>query len=116
MPYKLTLKQKNAGRGAELQIVGLGTFKNGSSYMVSDEDAENFRTVQRDLGNDQTLVQAFKHSDYVVVEEVDVAEGREVKSRTAAPPRRDVPVDPGPQVNVGRTEIPGQNDKQEGDS
>jgi hypothetical protein len=108
MPYKLRLNNPNAGRGADLQIVG-------SEYLVSDEDARNFRTQQAALGNDRTLLESFKGDEYVTVEKMDVDKGREIKSRTAPPPPSDKVTDPGPQIVAGETVFPGAEDKKEGE-
>jgi hypothetical protein len=68
MPYQLKVNFRNARRGQEHSIPGLGTYKNGSTYEVSDEEAEAFRTYQRDAGMpDRTLLQAFKGDEAVQV-------------------------------------------------
>jgi hypothetical protein len=69
MPYTLKIDYPASGNGQEMAIPGLGTFKNGSTYRVSDEDAQSFRDYQ--VSNnmpDQTLYQAFQKSEYVTVE------------------------------------------------
>lgn len=41
--YELKLNLPNVGRGVEVEIDGLGTFKNGTTVEVSKAQAENFR-------------------------------------------------------------------------
>jgi hypothetical protein len=49
--YKLTVNQPNLGDEGEVYISGLGTFKNGTTTEVSDEEELNFRTVNaHDIG------------------------------------------------------------------
>lgn len=69
MPYSLTVDYPNMPKGQELSIVGLGTFKNGSTTTISDEEAQMFRDMQvANNMEDRTLLAAFKDSDYVTVE------------------------------------------------
>jgi hypothetical protein len=68
MPYQLKVNFPGTHKGQELTIPGLGTFKNGSSTEVSDEDADSFRAYQTSNNMpDQTLLQAFKDDPYVEV-------------------------------------------------
>ena len=45
MPFKLSVDNPHLGETDEIQITGLGTFRNGKSYKVTDELAENFRVA-----------------------------------------------------------------------
>ena len=40
--YKLEVNLPNRDKGSVVNIVGLGTFVNGESYDISEEDAERF--------------------------------------------------------------------------
>lgn len=42
--YELTVDQPNLPKGELVQIPGLGTFKNGSSYPVTKAEADAYRT------------------------------------------------------------------------
>jgi len=44
MPYRVTVDHPNAG-DTDVYIHGLGTFHNGTTYDVSDEDIERFRIM-----------------------------------------------------------------------
>lgn len=46
MPFNVTVKQDNLPKGAPVYIEGLGTFKNGTTTVVSDEQAELFQHTQ----------------------------------------------------------------------
>jgi len=41
--YEMTIDMDNLAKGADVEVDGLGLFKNGETVEVSDEDAENFR-------------------------------------------------------------------------
>ena len=43
MGYVITIDHPNLPKGAEIQIAGLGEFKNGEEYVVSDEEHDDFR-------------------------------------------------------------------------
>ena len=43
--YKMTVDVPHLPKGAPIQIVGLGTFENGSTVEVSKEDADHYRDV-----------------------------------------------------------------------
>jgi len=43
LPYQMTINQENLAEGADVLIHGLGTFANGGTYDISDEEAEHFR-------------------------------------------------------------------------
>jgi hypothetical protein len=43
MGYVITIDNPGLPKGAGVQIAGLGTFENGSEYVVSDEEHDNFR-------------------------------------------------------------------------
>lgn len=53
--YELTVDLPTLPKGEPIQIVGLGTFKNGSTYTVSKEEADGYRTYhtnQQDVFDD----------------------------------------------------------------
>lgn len=82
--YQITVNLPNTGKGQEVQIPGLGTFKNGSTAEVTKEMADAFRTFQTDLGMpDQTLLQAFHGREDVVVETASVEKPRRVTTDSA---------------------------------
>lgn len=67
--YKITINYPNMAKGQEVSIPGLNTYKNGSTNVVSDEEADAFRAYQRDSGMpDKTLLQSFQGQEYVEVE------------------------------------------------
>jgi hypothetical protein len=71
--YTIKIDLPSASKGQEVQIPGLGTFKNGQTAEVTKEMADAFRTFQRALGMpDQTLLQAFHGRQDVVVETAKV--------------------------------------------
>jgi hypothetical protein len=43
VPYRMEINQPNLADGAELWIHGLGMFKNGETYDITDEQAEKYR-------------------------------------------------------------------------
>jgi hypothetical protein len=43
MDYELSINMPNLAKGAEVQIAGLGTFENGSTYKITDEEHDSFR-------------------------------------------------------------------------
>ena len=59
MPVKVTVDHPNIGEGVEVYIHGLGTFKNGTDTIVSDEQVDRYRgahsvvdtEVDEDTGN-----------------------------------------------------------------
>lgn len=82
--YKLKIDKPNLIPGTELEIPGLGIYKNGKEYDISDEQAEAFRyhhsrvvtetdpsgdlgtySVGTELG--PTLLQAFESDDGIIV-------------------------------------------------
>jgi hypothetical protein len=51
VPYSMKIDQPNLGDEGELMIHGLGTFKNGQTYDITDEQAQVFReATARDSG------------------------------------------------------------------
>jgi spore germination protein GerM len=77
--YTVTVNLPTAGKGQEVQIPGLGTFKNGSTAEVTKEMADAFKTFQTDLGMpEQTLLEAFKSRDDVKVETANVEKPQKV--------------------------------------
>jgi hypothetical protein len=82
--YKITVNLPSTGKGQEVQIPGLGTFKNGSTAEVTKEMADAFRTFQTDLGmTDQTLLQHFHGREDVVVETAEVEKPKKVTTNKA---------------------------------
>ena len=55
--YEVSIDQPNLPKGAEVQIHGLGVFKNGDSATVSKEDAERFRSLYSTVDNNGRTVQ-----------------------------------------------------------
>ncbi len=45
MPYNVIVDHPSIGEGTDLFIHGLGTFKNGTTTKVSDEQIERFRAA-----------------------------------------------------------------------
>jgi hypothetical protein len=67
--YTITINLPNTPQGQEVQIPGLGTYKNGSTNTVTKEEADAFRAYQAANNMpDDTLLQAFSKDDYVTVE------------------------------------------------
>lgn len=67
--YQITIDIPGTPKGKEFSIPGLGTYKNGSTNVVTDEEADMFRAYQTDSGMpDRTLLQAFQKDEYVTVE------------------------------------------------
>lgn len=48
--YELTIDMPNLTKGAEVEIPGLGVFKNGSTTVLEDEQVATFRTYNRAYG------------------------------------------------------------------
>lgn len=88
MAYKVTVNMPNLAKGAEVFIDGLGTFKNGESAVVSNEQANLFRNAHGRVNDDgqyeqgPTLGQAFGEGTGVTVERVSDKE----ESAQAEPP------------------------------
>lgn len=76
MAYTLTIDHPNLPKGAEVEIPGLGLFKNRSTTTLTDEQVETFRQLHGtidDEGNWQlgdTPLQASKNTEGVTVETV----------------------------------------------
>lgn len=79
MAYKITIDKANLGKGAEVFIDGLGTFKNGETAVVSNDQVEHFRNAHgytdTSGGTPQwvqgpTLGQAFGEGTGITVERV----------------------------------------------
>jgi hypothetical protein len=83
--YKITVNLPGTPQGEEVEIAGIGRIKNGSTYEVSQEEAELFRTLHprpveagRGEGGETiyetrpgpTLHEAFKNNEHVTVETV----------------------------------------------
>lgn len=64
--YELSVNQPNLPKGEPVQIAGLGTFKNGSSYPITKTQAEFYRTFH------STQVPVVDDKDNVVGSEVQL--------------------------------------------
>lgn len=71
--YKISFDFPNLAKGTELEIGGLGRFKNGGTYEVSDEDAQNFRVHNQHL---ETVVVEPEDDDDEPTERVDIVLGK----------------------------------------
>jgi hypothetical protein len=86
MAYKLEFDFPNLAKGTEVQIVGLGTFRNGESYTISERRAAEWRsanTVQShsydeagnlvpdDVQDPGTLYKAFKSNKSVKISKAE---------------------------------------------
>lgn len=93
--YKVTLNLPNLSQGAEVELDGLGIFKNGEEKLVSKDEADAFRvkhttvhTVFDDEGNyvgerfdsGPTLTEAFKSNRWVEVEVVKAPTKKELEA------------------------------------
>jgi hypothetical protein len=99
--YEITIDFPNMPKGQQVSIPGLGTYENGSTNVVSKEEAEAFKAYQTDTGMpDQTLLQAFKGQDFVKVVTSKTEEHPKRQRDPAAPPEevRTPPATP-PHVN-----------------
>jgi|SRR3954468_14206818 hypothetical protein len=68
MSYNVKVDYPTMPKGQEVLINGLGTFQNGATVAVSDEDADSFRAYQKSVGMpDVALPEAFKDDEYVSV-------------------------------------------------
>lgn len=80
--YQLELDYPNMPKGQELSIPGLGTYQNGSTTVISKEEADSFRQYQVDNGMpDRTLLQAFTGAEYVTVTTVSEKPGQGQKKK-----------------------------------
>ena len=98
--YRVTVNDPALPDGHEIEVPGLGVFKNKNARQISEEDAENFRTVRSELVDVETddrpawtgaagvelrrgptVAQAFKDHPTVSVEAVGQSEGQE-RART----------------------------------
>lgn len=52
--YKVTVNDPALPDGSEVEVPGLGVVANGSTRQISEEDAENFRTVHSALVDVET--------------------------------------------------------------
>lgn len=96
--YKLTLDFPNLTKGAEVQIDGLGIFKNGEEHEIDDALAQDYRNhhsrvvdeldddgevIGRKMEQGPTLLQAFQDSAGVTVSTA-ASSKRQAKSATDA--------------------------------
>ena len=71
MPYQISLDFPGTPKGQELSIPGLGTYKNGSTSEVTEDEANLFRAYQASNNMpDTTLIQSFQKDPYVSVSRV----------------------------------------------
>jgi hypothetical protein len=100
--YQITIDYPNMPKGQEVSIPGLGTYKNGTSHAVTEEEAELFRAYQTDTGMpDQTLLEAFKGHGYVTVGESGEDEaGSDDRDPGAPPEETRVPLAGPPHVHT----------------
>ena len=101
--YKLKIDNPNLTPGTEVEIAGLGTFKNGKEYTIEDEAAEYYRvahpvaveggeqytedgslvTAAYELG--PTLLQAFKDDESIIVTTVKKKAPEKAEKEDAEP-------------------------------
>lgn len=112
--------------GAEIEVPGLGVFKNGSTRQVSEEEAEYFRTVNArlvdvetddrpawtgaagtELRQGPTVLQAFKDHPTVSVESTGVDKSSD-RQQTSKPSTK-----PAGQDNSSKTEGSKDNETKE---
>ncbi|HVI79821.1 MAG TPA: hypothetical protein VM715_16965 [Candidatus Acidoferrum sp.] len=68
MSYSVKVSYPNLAKGQQVLINGLGTFENGSTASVSDEEAETYRAYRAAAGlGNVTLSEAFRNNDNVSV-------------------------------------------------
>lgn len=79
--YEVTVNMESLPKGADVEIDGLGIFKNGETADVTDEAAEQFRikhtsvayeyddkgNMSQEVTQGPTVLQAFKDSETVSV-------------------------------------------------
>lgn len=87
--YEVKVDRPGARRGEELEIPGLGIFKNGSTRVVDPVQAQTYRdlnpspVVPDDEGNfvggeqGPTVLQTFEKHDWITVEPVDMEQDEE---------------------------------------
>jgi hypothetical protein len=83
--YEITFDLPGTPKGQEVMVAGLGTFANGSTYEVTEEEAESYRSYHTSLKYEYdkdnnlvgataepgpTLLQAFSKTDGVDVNTV----------------------------------------------
>jgi hypothetical protein len=98
--YELNIDLPNLPKGELVQIAGLGTFENGSSYTITKSEADSYRsyhsrvvpvTGDNDevLGSDlelgSTLLQASKYMYGVTVETSKPSQGEQRSTPTSTP-------------------------------
>ena len=86
--YEVKIRRPGARRGEELAITGLGVFKNGTTRLVTPDEAETFRVMNQHAVLDPsledgdepryvnelgpTVLQALEGSAWIVVEPVEM--------------------------------------------
>jgi hypothetical protein len=71
--YELKIDLPNSSQDAPVELDGLGLFENGKTYIISDEDANDWRSRSTRPGN-PTLLQAFKTTTGITIKKVDAGE------------------------------------------
>jgi hypothetical protein len=101
--YKITVDQPNLAKGTDVFIDGLGTFKNGETQTVSNEQVSHFRNAHGRV-NDQgtweqgpTLGQAFPVEMGITVERVSEQQEQPRQQEPAPEP----PAPPQPKKKEG---------------
>jgi hypothetical protein len=96
--YEIAFDLPGFAKGEEVQVAGLGTFENGSTYQVTKAEAESYRSYNTSLKYEYdednnlvgataepgpTLLQAFEHTDGV---EVNTVQSRSSNNPPPPPP------------------------------
>lgn len=99
--YKVTVNDPTIPDGHDVEVPGLGVFKNGNTRQISEEDADYYRTVNAqlvdvetddrpawtgaaavELQRGPTVLQAFKDHPTVTVESTDRTVEQSKSART----------------------------------
>lgn len=97
--YKIEFDMPNLARGTEVQIDGLGTFANGGTYTITNEQAAAFRVAGRkqrfvpdghgavDVVTEDgpTVLQAFKDAEGVTVTTTSSPSGKKADTGPQQP-------------------------------
>lgn len=104
--YILEVAMDNLAKGTEIQIDGLGIFKNGSSYEISADAAKEYQsrnavpsfehtadgTVVTEMVAGSTILQDFKHVQGITVRRMSSKELEAFKKQTEPEPEEEAPV------------------------
>lgn len=100
MAYKVIVNQPNLGKGTEVFIDGLGTFKNGDEAVVSNAQADQFRNAHGRVNDEgqweqgPTLGQAFGEGSGITIERVSEKEAPGQLDTSVPEPAPDGTVEP----------------------